>query len=326
MRDNIGNVLLLVILFLITLACGGPSSSSNNQDVSAEAQLKDTVLMEYTGSSRSLSIPTHNCTVEGEVLAYNQMALTNLNKLVVVKADSSTFDEGLQVFSHRILAVYDLENCQLLNQETLPVGESPDFPYYLARISYNSNSQLIALRGFKNFYIYDLAQSKMLPALEPQFKVERFGADAQSGRILRIELWENYLIGYTQDFGAFAFDLSDEAKPVPALPFAEWTAPDETYHSLFLLPASNGGFQILLPDYDFNNDNFMVNPLFNAPQDINADGASGQEDSRFVVFSSTENTGTSMVVDLQERTLVDLPQNIAQGNNTAILNWVKANL
>ena len=326
MRDNSCNGLFLLVLFLFILNCGGPTSSTNNQDTTVDAQLEDTVIMEYTGETRGLAIPQHNCEIAGEILDYNQMALSTINKLVVVKADSSTFDEALQVFSHRILEVFDLNTCQSLDQELLPVSESPDFPYYLARISYNSNSQLIAIRGFKNFFIYDLEKSNLLPGLEPQFKAERFGADAQSGRILRIELWENYLIGYAQDYGVFAFDLSDENNPKPALPFAEWLAPDESYHSLFLLPASNEGYQVLLPEYDFNNDLFKVNPMFGEPQDIDAKEASGTEDSRFVVFSGSDNTGTSIVVDLQERTLVDLPQNIAQGNNNAILNWVKANL
>ncbi len=305
---------------LINISCGGDQKTdASSEQIAAEKD--STTTSSYSFQSQGFAIPQHDCNISGEVLDQNQMLSQDNKILIVVKADSSTYDEDLEVNSHRILELYNIENCTTIDRKVLPVNVSADYPYYIARVSYNTNSQLIAIRGFNNIFVYDLNNNKLLPELQPEFKEERYGVDAQSGRILRIELWENYLIGYAQDYGAFAFDLSNNNTPKPSLPYTEWFSPDEVFHSLFLLPSGSGGQQILLPEYDFDQEVFKINPMFEKPQDIDA----GQSGERFVVFSSQSNNGISIAIDLKEKKLVDLPQNIAQGTNDAILNWVKEN-
>ena len=245
--------------------------------------------------------------------------------MVCLRADSSTLDQDLNVMSHRILELYNTESCDVVDTHTLPVNVSPDFPYYLAKISYNLQSQLIAIRGFSNIFVYDVDTRKLSPALEPQYKEERFSSDAQSGRILRIELWEDYLIGFAQDHGAFAFRLDEENTMVPALPFAEWLTPEETYASLFLLSSQEGGQQAFIPEYDFDRDAFNINPIFDKPQELNKENATSTEDSKFVVFRGSRDNGSAITVDLADKQLVELPQNIASGNNQSILNWLQQN-
>ena len=58
----------------------------------------------------------------------------------------------------------------------LPVDVSPDFPYFIiAEITYNNNSQLVAIHGFKLIYIYDVENRSLLPQLQPQYLSERSG-------------------------------------------------------------------------------------------------------------------------------------------------------
>lgn len=313
-------------LSIIVLLSSCNNSEAPNSSESSRSIADDTsgqIPMNYTNTEITAS--SHNCDISGEVLDDNQYWLKERNTLVCIKADSLTYDKDLNVLSHRILELYDTETCQKIAEEVLPLNVSADFPYYLAKISYNIQSQLIAIRGFNTVHIYDIASKKLFPPLEPQFKEERFASDAQSGRIIRVELWEDYLIGYAQEYGAFAFSLDENTNSTPALPFAEWMPPEEIYYSLFLLPSQQGGQQAFIPSYDFEKDAFSINPIFSRPQEINTENATGRENSQFVVFRGKGNNGSAIAVDLMKRAIVDLPQNIGQGNNQTILAWLNQN-
>ena len=321
---KITNIAGLLLMLLALYSCGGEQGAESSA-ADVQEKLDTTEATAYNYLNQGFSIPQHDCDLIGEILDENQVLSQQGNNLIIIKSDSTTFDSDLNINSHRILEIYNVEDCSLVDSQVLPVNYSADYPYYIARVSYNTNSKLIAIRGFNNFYIYDLKKGELLPEFKPEFVQERFGVDAQSGRILRIELWENYLIGYAQDYGAFAFNLTENTELQPALPYAEWFSTDETFHSLFLLSFEDGGQQILLPEFDFDKGVFKINPLFEEPHDIKTESSSGPMDNRFVVFSTKSDNGLSIAVDLKEKKLVDLPQNIAQGKNEAILNWVEEN-
>ena len=270
--------------------------------------------------------PQHGCSLVGNILPENQLWLEESDILFIIKADSTTYDEELETDSHRVLEVYNTENCERIKRDILPINESPDFPYYLAKITYNHGSKLVAIRGFRTIHIYDLAENKLIPTIEPDFSDDVFAVDAQSGRILRLELWENYVIGFAQDFGAFAMNLENIDNPKAILPFAQWKDEQERPHSLFLLPSESGGQQAIVPSYDAGKATFSVNPIFDQPQEINTTQAAGTKGSQFVVFRGKNGSnGQGIAINLKANQLVELPQNIAQGKNDAILNWLKAN-
>lgn len=306
----------------------------SNSDQTGTDNLEKAFLNDSTGvvpdnyNERSITRyvpPQHGCTLVGNILPKNQLWLEDQKILFVIKADSSTYDQNLGD-SHRILEVYDTENCNRTKREILPINESPDFPYYLARITYNQTSQLVAVRGFKQIFVYDLANDELLPIVEPQFSEEIFTVDAQSGLIQIMELWENYIVGFAQDNGAFVINLENKQQPQSVLPFALWKDEQERPHALFLLPSQLGGFQAIIPSYNSGNGAFSVNPIFDQPQEIDTENPAGTVDSRYLVFrGSPGDKGQGIAIDISKRSLIDLPPNIAQGNNKSILNWLEQN-
>ncbi len=311
----------LLSLALIALqACGGEAPSGQQSGDNAG----DTTSTSGTpGQYEDNQLPaSHNCQPGGEILEGNQFWIRELETLVVVKADSSTLDPDYGP-SHRVLEIYDTKDCRRLARQVLPVNVSPDFPYYIAEITYNNTSRMLAIRGFSTIYLYDLANQSLLPVLEPKFLRERYGVDAQSGMIQRLEVWENYLIGYSQDYGSFVFDLSGRQAPKAVLPFGELES-EEKFYPIFLL-ASGGGYQAILPEYDREADKFAINPAFTAPLQLNLDVQKSARNNRFLVLRQTDEAKTPQAFDLLKRKRVELPANVASQGTQAILAWMKQN-
>ena len=314
-------------LLIVVMGCTSEgTNSTQTEEVPTDIALADSttesrqlIPEKYANFDTGMPIPNHNCTISGEILDNNQYWHQESKSLVVIKADPETYDESLKAQSHRILEIHQTESCELLQRFVLPVNVSPDFPYYLAKISYNNQSKLIAIRGFTDIFIYDMDKQKLLDPLVPAFKEERFGADAQSGRILRIELWEDYLIGYAQDYGVFAFDFGNNGKPKAALPVSEWLDGDENYHSLFLLKAQNGNHQAFMPTYHFEKDSFGIDPMFDQPQNLANKKVFSPKDKSYTIIRGKER---AFAVDMTSHQLIDLPDQIAQENNKSVASWI----
>ncbi|HMQ84004.1 MAG TPA: hypothetical protein PKA00_13895 [Saprospiraceae bacterium] len=310
---------IMISIGLLSIAsCGSDTSSQNN----ATNATQDSTTVE---GNRASDVPAQpDCQLTGSILEGNQYWDRDMERLLCIKADSSTLDPTLGE-SHRVLEVYDTRNCTLLDRQTLPVNVSPDFPYYLAEINYNKDSRLFALRGFGELYLYDLSAQKLSPALSPAYFSERYGADAQSGMIQRLEVWENYLVGYARDYGAFAFDLSDKTKVKAVLPFAEYNPEEVRPHSLFLLSSDNDQMQAILPQYDSETDQFSINPLFDTPMKINTNVAKSARNNRHLVLRTEDAAKTPIAIDLEKHQQVALPADVAAKTTQEILQWMKRN-
>lgn len=314
---------LSILSIVLFAACGG-GMDTGNQDAGAKTDTTQTQAGE--DASSPAAVPARpDCAVAGEVLPENQSWSREHNLLIAIVADSTTYDENLGA-SHRILEIYDATTCERIDRQTLPVNVSPDFPYYLAKINYNNNSRMMAIRGFDKIYLYDLANRKLLPALTPRYSGQRYAADAQSGMILRLELWEQYLVGAAQDMGVFVFDLTDRQNPAPLLPFAEYEISETDFGSLFLVSSMNDGQQIIMPSFDADNDEFSVNPLFAQPKELNTAGISASaRNNRFLVIREANEARAPVAIDLQERRLVNLPADVAGRQTQQILQWMREN-
>lgn len=312
--------IILAVALLSFAACGSDTSSTSQQETTDADSTAERGL-----SPESFENTTLNCRPEGEVLDGNQFWARNEQMLVAIVADSSTYDEDLDSPSHRILKVYNTTDCSLVDAHTLPVDMSPDFAYYLAEITYNNINKIVAIRGATTIYCYDIENRKLLPKLEPKFRSERFGVDAQSGQIQRLEVWEKFLIGYAQDHGVFAFDFSDKDNPKAVLPFAEYAMDEVQFAPLFLLPSEQGGVQAIMPTYDRATGQFAINAAFDSPVNLNTNVQQGARNNRYLVLRRQDNNNAE-AFDLQQHRRVELPADIASQGTQAVLQWMRSNV
>lgn len=315
---------VLVLSFSVILSCGGDAPSGETTSTTATTDTTQIEAVTDTSSSTPTARAAHDCTVEGKILDGNQTWLNAQELLITILADETTndpdFGEG-----HRVLVVTDTETCEEIQRETLPVSGSPDFPYYIAEIVYNNTSQLVGIRGADVIYCYDVLNKQLLAPLSPSFLTERITDDAQSGMIQRLEVWENYLIGYAQDMGTFVFDLTDKDSPKTLLPYSEFKAEMGDFHSLFLVPSADKGLQAIIPEYDYDEDEFKVNPLFARGKELNTNVPKSARNNRFLVLREKGEGGKAIGIDLLERKEVALPADIANQQVQAVLTWLRGN-
>ena len=306
----------LIVLFYLT-SC---QETATEQPPTQTTTQSDTV----TSTITKKSPPTKDCEISSRILDGNRKLVKDQNTLVCIVADDTTKDKEFGD-SHRILEVYNTENCELIYKKILPVNISPDFPYQIADIIYNKNSNLIAIKGYGSVYCYDVKNQKMLEELVPEFLNERITADAQSGQIKHLEVWENYLIGFCQDVGAFAFDLSDVGTPKTLLPTAEYDLSDgegEDFASLFFLKSENENtFQAIAPNYDYDENQFNVNALFDVPKKMNINLPKSMSENRFVVLKTQDKN--IFAIDMESQKKVNLPDDVKGKTTGEILSWLQ---
>lgn len=162
------------------------------------------------------------------------------------------------------LEVYDLYDCSMKAAYQLPPNESEDYPYFLADLNYNNSNRKIGIRGNRSIFLIDLEAQQMSGEIIPQFSDAERLMDTESGAIHHLEVWENYLVGQTVDWGAFVFRL-DSILPKSIAPVAELKDGEE-FRSLFLIETGDGNYQAILPRYDLSTGLFSVNPLFIEPK------------------------------------------------------------
>lgn len=313
--------LFYLLSLTLFMSCGTePTPSSNDQPQPPAA---DTAVVEAPTPVEP-SRPT--CKLVGSVLENNMFWAGSDDRFVVISAEEETKDKDLGE-SHRILTVYDGQ-CKQLFREVLPVNFSADYPYYLTDITYNKVSKQVGIRGWYNFYLLDLANLKLSAPLTPKYLNERYAEDAQSGSIKRLELWENYIVGYAASKGPFVFDISNPDKPTAVLPAAEFPiVKGENYSSMFLLKSTNGGdtYQALAPDFDYDKEEFSLNVLFDSPKRFSTVINKSFRNNRYIVLmeKGEGERGTNHAVDMKTRKSVDLPADIAAKKDTEIIAWLR---
>ena len=283
---------------------------------------------EFTNDSETIKTTgriVKECPLEGTALEGNTFKTSNGKRLVAITATDDTKDEELGE-SHRTLEVYNMEDCSRIRRGKLPVNESPDYPYYLAQIQYNNESELVGIRGLNDLYVYDISVDK-LTKLKPQFSSKRVEDEPSSGRILRIEVWEDYLIGYAEGSGAFVFDLSDSQAPKPVLPLVDYAKSDDTYSCLFLLPSQTKieTYQVLVPQFNYDDNALVINALMAEPAQVNTNIKDSFRDNRYVVLKVKNEAGNEFPcgIDMEKQVRIDLPEDVQKMKNTAIIAWMK---
>ena len=308
---------LLLALLISFCACEDVPPSQNNPT----GETGDTTTEQTTPPT--LAKP--DCQITGSVLDGNRFWAKNENLVVAVVADKETEDPELGE-SHRILEVYEGTTCERVFRSVLPVNFSPDFPYYLSEITYNKISQIIAIRGFDKIYIFDLVKRELSKPLDPSFLNERYAEDAQSGMIQRLEIWENYMVGYATGEGAFAFDLSTPMAANAVLPAAEFTIEAGTeFNSMFFLESKGKGFQAILPKYDSDSGILTIHPLFELPLNLETNINKSFRNNQYLVLKELlgGNESKPIGVDMRAMKKYDIPAEVASKKDTEIIAWMK---
>lgn len=319
---------LYFLVLCLGVACSEPSSNTNTSISSETPTLpktidKEKVLPRSANQTTRTLKQQQKCAIKGKILEENELWLKDQGKMVCIIADSSTYDANLGM-SHRILEVYNTYTCKVELKLTLPVNVSPDFPYYLADINYNNESKIVAIKAAKTVYCLDLGTQKMLPLLSPKFKTKRALADPSSGTIIRLELWEDFLVGYAQDLGTFVFDLSSAEGPKPVLPFAEFQLGDTRFNSLFLLPSGQNKYQAIFPNYDWEEESFVINPIFKEPTSIETSVQKSALDNQYLVLRQADKQ-SAILVDMKAKKNQVLPSEMLNKTTKEILTWAKKN-
>lgn len=274
-----------LILLTSLIACNPPAPRADDDAQASEEKVMTT--------------DKGDCEFSGEVLPENKFLLRDLKRLVVL----ATSDEN----PSGVLEVFNSEDCSVVNRIVLPENLAPDFPFYLAEIMYNNQSKIVGIRGFDKFCLYDAEANKLSMPFAPQYLNKRMaGGDAETGRVLRLEVWEDYLIGFAQGNGAFVYDLKNPLEPKPILPIAEYKQKDERYSSLFLLPSEkdNETYQAIFPRYDEETGTFGIVSLFERPQPLLPIGLGASANSKMVALQENSEGKKKYIVDMTEQRLV----------------------
>ena len=321
MKSFLGKIIFVNVLLLFAFSCETPNNNNTPTD-GISAIDSSTVPSNY--NKPLAPQPQKDCELAGKILEANRVMVEEQNTIICIMADESTQDKKLGD-SHRILAAFNSQTCELIKKVTLPVNISPDYPYLIADIIYNNTSHLVAIKGHGVVYCYDVENQKLLPPLVPEFLSERLAADTQSGKILHLEVWENYLVGFAEDIGTFAFDLTNTERPKVLLPVAEYDLSEgeqEYFSSLFFLKSQNGEtYQAILPTYDYDEFKFHINPMFKKSENINPSLPKNIRDNRFLILKTKENK--AFAVDMKTQKNVALPDEIKEQSTKEILDWLK---
>ncbi len=313
MRKNILYFVALAGFLFFGCESPAPSPSSTKQTEKTE---------ESKTTTPAAVIKAPDCAILHQVMEGNKIWFPAKKVYAAIIPDSTAADdESGQV--DRTFIILD-KACNITFKEALPKNDRPDYGYFLAPINYNQTSQIVGIKGFDAVFIFDLNQQKLYPKLTPDFLNERLGEDAQSGQIKRLEVWENYLIGYAQDYGTFVFDLKEKSNPKALLPIAEYIVDDAVFYSVFALPTKGEESQLIIPSFDFENDKFDINPLLKEPLSLDLNLAKNVRNNKVILLREKNEAKTPLVIDLKKRKLIALPESIKQKKTSEILKWVKS--
>lgn len=307
--------LLFGTLLLSLIAC--QTSSPSTPSVTVEPSTPTELAAPSIVTQRSISKP--DCVVKGHILPANQIHLPEKDRIVSILADSTTFDKKFGD-SHRKITVHDTKLCEPIIELTLPVNSSPDFPYYLAPTPTSSESNLVLIKGKNTIHCLNVITKEVLPTLSPKFKTTRMAQDAQSGTILQVTQWGNYIIGYAQDMGCFVFQTQEQQAPKLLLPYSEYPISETHFNSLFLLTTSSNKTQAILPTYDWETNTLSINPLFQEVLNLSSPIKSALN-NQYLVFKSSK--GKVFGVDAKAAKRIDLPKEIQSKKVKEIIDWMK---
>ncbi len=228
--------------------------------------------------------------------------------------------------AHRLLSVLDDEACRPVLEMPLPALSGPDFPYFLAQVNYNHVVGKLAVRGTDRFFVVDLAARSLSGPFFPPVPADWAAADAADGNLTRLEVWEQYLVGWMGSSGSFVADLTTGGTPTYLPPLATYRLDDRYPADLFLLPSYPDGnrYHAVLTGFDPVSGSPTLSVLFEQPRRLVPQLPAGARNNRFLVLSSGSGSGAPPVaIDMAVGESVALPDSVARLPTQALLRWLR---
>jgi len=110
--------------------------------------------------------------------------------------------------------------------------------------------------------------------------------------------------------------------PKPILSYAEYQLGENSFNSLFLLPSQSDKYQAILPSFDWEEENFSINPIFKTPLAINPAVQKSALDNDYVVLRK-KNNKEALVIDMKTMKNKTLPSTLLDKNTKEILTWAR---
>ncbi|MEL7118547.1 MAG: hypothetical protein AAFO07_03880 [Bacteroidota bacterium] len=215
------------------------------------------------------------------------------------------------------IIIIDKVSCSL---DSISLEVKNDQFFRLFEESFNENTQSLVLATDESIYSFAPKEKELKKLMEPTYYEKRFSLDAQSGSILELKFWNNYLWGYATDFGVFAFEYDAEEKEFkPFIPVGEYTVREGEYNSLFNIKSLSGEMTCVVPlksnsktSINFQTFNQIEIPEVSESM-VNAIG------SYCVIGSEEAYYG---VIDLKNVNYVDVPISILKSDINQIKEYL----
>ena len=123
--------------------------------------------------------------------------------------------------------------------------------------------------------------------------------------------------------GTFVFQITDSVVLQPVLPYAEYRYSESQFNSVYLLKLTNNKTQVILPKYDWEEEQLLVNPIYERPVSIQKNIIKSALNNRFLLLRSYEPHAV-IGVDLKTRKKEMIPADLQHKGVKEMVAWMKA--
>jgi len=218
--------------------------------------------------------------------------------------------EQVQSSSYNVFQVYNTINCNLIYNGKLPMVDGLDKPYKLQADIYESVNQLVCTQSPENVFCYHVGRKEIIVPLSPPISISKSGTyDPRLQRDLTV--WENYLFGWTDQIGVYAFDMTNLHNPSRVMQSGTYSTKMNTIY--FFVMNDLEGIQLLVSEVI--DGELRMNPIFSSAKNLSRKVYRDRSGGRYAFLKS--NVGLEFVaVDLANREIIKLPQKVQSSKST----------
>lgn len=205
---------------------------------------------------------------------------------------------------YNVFQVYNTLTCELMYNGKLPMVEGVELPYRLQTDIYNPITQLVCTQDPEMTHCYNIgSEQHLVPLFAPMSARHRGTLDPTQGRDL--ESWDNFLFGWTEKIGIYAFDLHNFKNPITITKSATHSVNRETEY-VFLVNWKSGK-QVLIAGV--KDGEIYLHPIFDEPQNLSRRVLQNKSGGQYSIFTNLDSK-QFVVVDIKGKKLEALPSNV----------------